>query len=203
MAGIARLRLRDRDGLGVVGSLGNRQTTRGQHLFDSRNDLVEQPGSPECISAATPHRTYRVGSRRSRSPLCLSRNFEGDGDDRFELENICNVVHERKRFPSMKKADRRRVTCREDGGLRQAIQARGSLREASVRQIRRMEIADLVTTGIPLDAMLSGQQFIQPLDPRSLDPTQLIDRTALRRRFAEPHREHLPDHSEARLVIER
>jgi hypothetical protein len=103
----------------------------------------------------------------------------------------------------MKKADRRRVTRHEDGGLRQAIQARGSLREASVRQIRRMEIADLVTTGIPLDAMLSGQQFIQPLDPRSLDPTQLIDRTALWRRFAEPHGEHLPDHSEARLVIER
>ena len=66
-----------------------------------------------------------------------------------------------------------------------------------------MEIADLVTTGIPFDAVLSGEQLIEPLDPSSLNSAKLIDRAALRRRFAEPHREHFSDHSEARILIER
>jgi hypothetical protein len=51
--------------------------------------------------------------------------------------------------------------------------------------------------------MASGDQLIELAHPHTLDAAQLIDRTALRRCFAEAHREHLAHDLEPRVLIER
>lgn len=96
--------------------LRQRLSRCGQHIFHDGDDASQQLLLPEHIAAPQAHVPGNVPAVPRDCP-------KGHGDHRIELEQIRHIVDERQRFAGMDEAYGRRIACRKDSRLTNAVQA--------------------------------------------------------------------------------
>ena len=201
MTNIAAWFIGDGYWLGFLGARRRCEFTSSQHFFNAGNQLGQQSGFPETVTAPASYFAGGIVDSGLLAALCLPGDTECNGNHRVELVHVCHIVDKGLRFAGMQKTDSGSISRCKNGCFDKPVETGSRLAQATIGQVGSMPIGGIVSAPFPPNTMLPSQQFVHSFDACTLDSPKLVDGATLRGRFAKTHVVHLADNSQPRVPV--